>query len=674
MKKFEEFFNNHTKDKLLKTITKGKKWLKIQFHDLAKFDIDLANDLLENPEEVLREADIAIEQFDTLGDVKRIHTRFIGLPNSSLRNVWEIRSIDVEKFVGVKGIINKSSDIYHLCDWVLLQCKKCQKNTNVYMQNDEWKEPLYCKQCGERKPGWSVVRKEMFDSIKLGIIDDLIENRDRTIAREKIAILQKDLTSKKIDQQIRPGKKVIVNGFFKYRQKATNNQKSLEHELEFFANSIEFVKVGWETIPISKAEEEKIKGLAKQEDIVDKIAYSVTDVKGHSDVKLACLLLLTGAPHVYDREGQLASRGTIHVLLVGNPGTAKTFTAKRFGAISPISSFQSAATASGRGLVASVSQDKDIGGWVIYPGVVAMCHKGVVIIDEIDKTSPDDYGDHNNAMNDMIVAIAKASAKGRLETETSYLATANPENRVFTKYDSFYNQIDMPKDFLDRFDLIFPMENPTDIENRKQVVNVMLERHLSTDIKEKRDWKPEFNLDFIRKYIAYARRFNPNMASEIFPYVQKKLGELMSSKGAYSEEKRESELQHQVSVRHLESILRFAYASARLHLRNVTKQDIDRAFNLKRQSFLKLGIIDEHTGAFSWAKLENIDEEVVSDTEMMHKILKGFSDKMKLIPVDDIMLAAKEENIDEEKMEEYISKLKRKGDYYEPKRGFISKI
>src|SRR3990167_8271229 len=97
------------------------------------------------------------------------------------------------------------------------------------------------------------------------------------------------------------------------------------------------------------------------------------------------------------------------MLLIGNPGEAKTYLAKRAGAISPIFSFQSADTASGKGLVAAVVQDKDIGAWTIYPGVVAMANKGVVTIDEIDKTHKEDYGDHNNAMNDMMVIIAKSN-------------------------------------------------------------------------------------------------------------------------------------------------------------------------------------------------------------------------------------------------------------------------
>jgi len=46
----------------------------------------------------------------------------------------------------------------------------------------------------------------------------------------------------------------------------------------------------------------------------------------------------------------------------------------------------------------------------------------------------------------------------------------------------------------------------------------------------------------------------------------------------------------------------------------------------------------------------------------------------KTIPIEDITAMAKEKNIKEEKVEEVIEKLRRSGDIFEPRRGFVSKI
>ena len=516
--------------------------------------------------------------------------------------------------------------------------------------------------CG-RKGRMTLLHKEMEDTIKLGLIDDLMEedNADRSIAREKLSILSGvNLTSQDIDRRLKPGKKVIINGYFKYTQKAN----SKEFDLVFQANSIEFVEVGWDTVKVNKTEERQIKELAKQDNIIERLSGSIADVEGFKEVKEACLLLLAGAPHMHDKNGHLVSRGTIHVLLIGNPGTGKSFLAKRAGAISPLHYFQSAATASGKGLVASVVKDPDIDGYAVYPGVVVMASKGVATIDEIDKTNKDDYGDHNNAMNECEVTIAKANIKARLEADTSYLATANPEHRVFTAFEPYHEQIAMPKDFQDRFDIIFPMMPSDKAEERDRIMDIMLERHIGDE--EQKKWNPEFTHEFIRKYIAYCRRANPKpkVSRELFKTIKKRLSELMRPK---------DEEQVKVSYRHLESIMRFAYASARLRLRDITESDIDLAFSLKFASFKELGIIDI-SGTYNWSVEEGVQEEKISDDKVIHDVLKEMlPDKENLAEIQEIVNACIKKGIDEEKVDEYIEKKKMIGDYIEARRGFLKR-
>ena len=655
--KISEFADFFAKNYMAK-LTQSKDCIILPFTSLSEWSVDLASELLDSPEDYLKMANLAVQ---TLVDDKSIYVRFTGLPKIQHRNVWETRKEDVSKFIALTGIINKSSSIIHLCQVAKFECHNCGSIIVIAQNDGKFIEPFSCS-CG-RKGKFILIDKEFTDIIKLGVIDDLMarENVDRSIAREKLAILSHDLTSLEVDQKIKPGKKVILNGYFKYQQKSG----SAEFDSIFHVNSIEFVKVGWDTVKASKAEEEEIIKLAKQKDIVPRLAESIADVEGFKEAKIACLLMLTGAPHKYDENGHLVSRGTTHILLIGNPGGGKTFLAKRAGSISPIYSFASAATASGKGLVAAVSQDKDIGAWVIYPGVVAMASKGVCVIDEIDKTHKEDYGDHNNAMNDMTVIIAKGNVKGKLETETNYLATANPENRIFTEYDTYANQIDMPKDFQDRFDLILPMVSPTDKIAQEKIMDIMLERH--TDDKGKKSWNPEFTHDFIQKYIAYCRKNNPNpiLSTELFAYIKKKLVELMRPR---------SEEQSMISFRHLESILRFAYESARLKLRDITEEDVDLGFNLKKKSFVELGIISG-VGGFSWAKLENIEEKVISEKEIIHDVLKEIlPDTHTFGDWQEIIRKCKEKGVDEDIAEEHIHKLMTKGDFYEPKRGYLRRI
>jgi DNA replicative helicase MCM subunit Mcm2 (Cdc46/Mcm family) len=662
--KIVEFFEQH-RDILTKYVTKGRPWVKINFMEIARFDPNLADTLLDEPEECMKAFEVAFKQFDECPEGMK--ARIFRLPHTQHKNIWEVRGDDVGKFISLKGTINKASGIIHVCKSVTFECFVCGNTIPVIQLTNKLKKPTKCG-CGSKK--FFEQSKHMIDTIKLGIMDDLMdnENRSRSIAREKLAVMGQDLTSKEIDMQIKPGRKVVLNGYFTYKQKA----ETTEFESVFEVNSVEFVEVGWDTVKVLDKEAEKIKKLATDKHILTKLSNSIADVDGFEQAKLACILLLAGSPNLYDENNHLTSRGTIHTLLIGDPGTAKTYLAKRAGSISPIFSFQSAATASGKGLIASVSQDKELGTWVAYPGVVPMAHKGVAVIDEIDKTHPDDYGDHNNAMNDMEVPIAKATVKARLDTETSYLATANPENRMFNNYESIIGQIDMPKDFLDRFDIIFPMISPVDNEKRDKIMETMLNRHFNGNGKNKdkvveKSWKPDFDHEFLRKYIAYCRRANPfpELNEKWMGLIKKKLHELMKPQG---------DEQTKISFRQLESILRFAYASARLRLRDITEEDINLAFDLKRKSFMDLGIINE-TGEFSWAKLEDIHVGEISNQQKIKETLR------QLMPnvgdealYQDIIDVCKDKGVDEEETEKYVSKLKHRGDYLEPRSGMLKKI
>ena len=92
---------------------------------------------------------------------------------------------------------------------------------------------------------------------------------------------------------------------------------------------------------------------------------------------------------------------------------------------------------------------------------------------------------------------------------------------------------------------------------------------------------PEFDQDFFRKYIIYAKRFcNP------------RLNEIDRDKvtSFYADIRRESSVVGgiPIAVRHIESVLRMSEAYARMHLREyVRSEDIDFAIDMLLESFLQ---------------------------------------------------------------------------------------
>lgn len=627
----------------------------ISFSELSKFDPDLAEQLIIRPEETMELAQAALHD---MGYGQAV-IRFNNLFENDVLMPFQVNAEKANKFVGLKGIIHKSSGITQDCKSAEFQCRQCGNVIRVIMRDNEYREPQKCSCACKR---FSRVSMHVEDVIKIGIIDDLLsrENKDRTKAEEKICILEKGLATVDFEKKLKLGKTVIMNGYLKFKLK---NKEKTELEMKMIVNSVDFIQTGWNNVVITPEEEKQIINLSKEKDIIDRLSESIADVEGFQTAKKALILLLAGSPFLYDKNLHLQSRGTIHVLLIGDPGNAKSYLASRAAKISPIYMEGSANNASGKGLIAAVSQsvDKDIGAWALYPGIVPMATGGIAYIDEIDKTHPEDYGDHNSAMNDCEVKIAKATVKARLETKTSYIATANPENREWVPGQPLSRQISMPKDFLDRFDLIVPFKSSKESVHKDKVMDIMLSRHSS----QERKWNPEFTHEFITKYIAYCRREkeSPNVSNALFPYIKEKLHELM--RPAEGQETR-------ISFRHIESIMRFAYASARLKMRDMSKEDVDTALDLKRRTFIDLEIIDEK-GVYNWAKAEDIDVVKISDKKIFLEIMDLFPEDA-MIPVGDIINKCREKGLPDYRADEFLEKAKREGEYFEPKLGFFKRL
>lgn len=62
--KFQEFFESTCYEELLENISKGDKFIIVEFTDLAKFNPELAELLLEEPEELIRASEIAIDKLN----------------------------------------------------------------------------------------------------------------------------------------------------------------------------------------------------------------------------------------------------------------------------------------------------------------------------------------------------------------------------------------------------------------------------------------------------------------------------------------------------------------------------------------------------------------------------------------------------------------------------------
>jgi replicative DNA helicase Mcm len=91
-------------------------------------------------------------------------------------------------------------------------------------------------------------------------------------------------------------------------------------------------------------------------------------------------------------------RGDIHILLVGDPGVAKSVMLSFIAGVAPKARYVSGKSATGAGLTATVVKDEILKGWSLEAGAMVLANKGLVCIDEFDKMDDEDRSTMHEAM------------------------------------------------------------------------------------------------------------------------------------------------------------------------------------------------------------------------------------------------------------------------------------
>lgn len=256
-------------------------------------------------------------------------------------------------------------------------------------------------------------------------------------------------------------------------------------------------------------------------------------VEGLLHVKKA--LLLSIASHG-DVEGDC---GRIHVLMKGDPGSAKTamtgWLVYRLGAVG----------CSQR--TTQVGLTGDARGNEITPGAAPRAHKGVLCVDELDKFSNRDRQGLLEPMAEGIVTITAGGMEKIFDAECRVIGCANC-------VDEFSAEL------LDRFDFIFDMKRPTG-EEEKKVVSSILKHWFSG--------KPGYHGVELKEYLNWIRDFEPGMDQP----TREKADVLMQMLIDFDDKA-------VGSVRKRESIIRVAYTIAKLNRRSVVIGDFLRAIRM----------------------------------------------------------------------------------------------
>lgn len=287
-------------------------------------------------------------------------------------------------------------------------------------------------------------------------------------------------------------------------------------------------------IDLSPQEIQEFKEIAREHDAVDYWApYLNPKISNMLVHKKAILVALAGLMDV------AGNRQRIHVLLHGEPGTGKSklirWVANKLG------HYKTGHRLSDVGLTG------DARGKKVKLGKLPKAHGDVVCVDELDKVDKKDRDGLYESMSDGTVTITVGDKDRVFKAEATVLAALNEK------------EILRPA-LLNRFDFVLECRHPIK-EKAKKIVGEIV-RYWG---REKKDYQGKR----LRRYLYWVRGFTPKITGDAREKVTKAMQKYIEKKGG-----------DRVKVRKFERFMRIARAVARLNHRNLTKQDLEKAWAL----------------------------------------------------------------------------------------------
>ncbi len=654
----KNFFEAHKKE-LLESKKKGSNVIFLDFDSLVKFSKILSDEILENPEEILRIFEQAIEQ-SPLVDSARI--RLKNFPKSQTVKIRNIRSKHLDEMIVIEGIIRQASDVRPKVINAKFECPSCGTITSVLQIEKKFREPTRCP-CG-RKGGFKLISKEMVDTQRL-IIEESHESLSGGEQPKKIDVFVKeDLVEPKMEEKTTPGSRVRVIGVLKeVAVPLPTGGLSTQFGLAIEANNLIPLEETFEEVEMNEEDETHILELSQTPNIFEKLAESIApSVWGYEEIKKSLILQLFGGVKKELSDGS-NQRGDIHILLIGDPGVAKSVILGFMSKIAPKGRYVVGKSTSGAGLTATVVRDDYLKGWALEAGAIVLANKGLVCIDELEKMDPQDRSAMHEAMEQQSVTISKANVQASLRAETSVLAAANPKFGRFDPYQPVAQQIDLPPTLINRFDMMFVLRDlPNKNKDEKIAKHVLSEHTRETE-------NLLISRELLRKYVAYSKqKIKPVLTKDAINELKNFYIELRNSPVSSESAVR----QIPISARQLQALIRMSEAAAKVRLSDaVSKEDAKLAIEIMKFCLMHVGFdyesktfdIDRFSSRFSHSqrnKIFTVKETIIALSSRMGKEIPIEEIKNDLI-----------EKMQEQDIDEAIEKLIQSNEIYRPKHGFV---
>jgi len=657
----KDFFEVNKKE-IGKVAKGGEKVVEVDFDVLSAHSPSLSEALIDRPEETVQMLEVALEELEWAPNDARV--RFVSISKGQELYIRNIRSKYLGKMIGIEGIVRKASEVRPLVTNAKFECPSCGTIISVLQIDKKFKEPTRCS-CG-RRGGFKEISKDMVDA-QIITIEESSDNLHGGEQPKRMTIfLKEDLVDPNMEMRTTPGSRVKIIGILKEIALSSSSGAILTRfDLAIEANNIIPLDESYDEVDIGEEDERAIRELAKSPDLMKKMIDSIApSIWGHRDVKAALAFQLFGGVKKTRSDGT-KMRGDVHVLLVGDPGVAKSVMLGFIAGVAPKARYVSGKSATGIGLTAAVVKDDLLKGWSLEAGAMVLANKGIVCIDEFDKMNEEDRSSMHEAMEQQTVTISKATVQACLRSQTSVLAAANPKFGRFDPQQSIPKQVNLAPSLLSRFDAIFIMR---DIPSRKD--DEAIATHVLLEHKQEAKHDVIDN-DLLRKYISYARqKYNPVLTDEAVKVMKDFYVGLRNMPQIGDGPSKPIP----IGARQLEAMVRLAEAHARMRLsKEVGIKDAIEAIDLVKSYLMQVGY-DKDTKTFDVDRITGTSASSRNKIHVVQEVIENLEKKMgKLIPFEEITkaLAGKMSEAD---IDEVVGKLLKSGDLFRPRRGFVQRM
>lgn len=455
--------------------------LEVSYDHLSSTKAILAYFLANAPAEMLKIFDKAAFEVTRLHYPNyeqihpEIHVRISDLPvHYTLR---QLRQSHLNCLVRVSGVVTRRTGVFPQLQMVKFDCTKCGVTLGPFAQESTSAEIklTFCPNCQKRGPFTLNSEKTIYRNYqKLTLQESPGTVPAGRLPRHREVVLLADL----IDTA-KPGEEIEVTAIYRNNYSGQLNNKN---GFPVFATMLEanhIIKTHDQLagFRLTEEDERKIRALSKDPAIIDKIVHSIApSIYGHDDIKTAVALSLFGGVSK-EAQGKHKIRGDINVLLLGDPGTAKSQVLKYIEKTAHRAVFATGQGASAVGLTASVRRDPLTQEWTLEGGALVLADRGTCLIDEFDKMNDQDRTSIHEAMEQQTISISKAGIVTTLQARCAIVAAANPIGGRYNGTVPFSQNVELTEPILSRFDILCVVRDTVDPAEDERLANFVVNSH-----------------------------------------------------------------------------------------------------------------------------------------------------------------------------------------------------